>query len=221
MAHVQSTFAAYSGGATQNLPFTRGVTAGSLLVAVATTSTTGAAYSVSDGVNTWTRVITGVGDTSGLTVWYAYNAAAGATTVTFTLDIGVSGDIAVLEYDHVYADTDPVDQINSTTYTATTTPSISDTTTSPRELVLGFLSNVTATVVLTPPSGMITRSQSSFANGHTVFERITPFVDTFNVNPTMNASSTGGIGIVTFRMLSKKLYVNARRPAVFSPGLAR
>lgn len=145
-AFVQST-STDAGGATTgfSIAYTSNVTAGSLLVyavrlggdcTVGVTDTRG---------NTWTEIIHSAvqtDDGSVLSVWYAKNASAGATTVNFTFSASVTSRLGIAEYSGIDTSTafdkQTSNQSGGSTSTAPVTTA-SQTPTNASSLVVGFL----------------------------------------------------------------------------------
>jgi hypothetical protein len=148
IAFVQSV-SIDAGGATTGFgqAFSSNVTAGSLLVygvRLGGDCTVGVTDTRS---NTWTEIIHSAvqsDDGSVLSVWYAKNASASATTVNFTFSASVTSRLAIAEYSGI----DTTTALDGTNFTsnqsggATSTAPVTTTPKTPSQaasLVLGFL----------------------------------------------------------------------------------
>ena len=142
IALLQSTAANAGAVSTSTLAFGSNVTAGSLLVCHIWDGASGATFSASDNVNGSYHVDTFLGSTpatlAGAICSFA-GAAAGATTVTFSVS-GGGGQLRALiqEYSGIQTSA-ALDQVQGATFFTNSTPSSGNTatTTQPNELLVG------------------------------------------------------------------------------------
>ena len=142
IALLQSTHSNAGAVTTATLAFPSNVTAWSMLVCHIWNAGTGATLSASDNVNGSYHLDnvlfnTPAGVIGGICTFP--NAAAGATTVTFNASGGTGQLRCVIEEYSGIAISSPLDQIQSATFNATTTPSSGNTptTTQANELLIG------------------------------------------------------------------------------------
>lgn len=222
--YLQKQPKAYGGGATDTIAPVTPYTAGSLGI-LAFAHQTGTNFTISDGVNTWVRVVNDVGTTTPMTIWYCLSLAAGAPTITVTAGVGVSGNMILLEYDSnngaldgtpasaAYSSVDPV-----------TSPTI--TTAGNYTLILGFVCEFSNGASNTVSAPWFKRYDLGNTNNIIVLEYKAPLpVTTQSFTFTFgSAGMAGGVAIMGFTGTAdkvRKLFISGHRPAPFKLGNAQ
>lgn len=135
------------GASPKAVAFGSNTTAGNLIVVGIVTESAVAVSTVADTqLNTYHSAgVTGVmNNSTWVEVWYAYNTAGGADTVTVTDASAATPDVSIVEYSGVATATDPFDTAVALTGGAAANPSVTLTTAQNNELLFGVVGSPSA-----------------------------------------------------------------------------
>lgn len=188
------------------LAFDTNVTAGSLLVAVGRGSDT---ITISDNnSNTWTQISAAVANYGGVgAMWYAYNANAGATTIT--IDTGSTYSdlcLSIAEFSGIVSASDPLDVstfVDETGYLVTHPTGTTSVPSQDNQLVVGGFTGDDHNAVVTAGGGLsnVTTAQGTdYAVVAMAHKRMTTAAAQSGSFDTTYPSYTNGyVSIATFK----------------------